>query len=114
MSNKEQWDLESAMKVLQHPTVDAKLWAEAVEWLLRYGPPAIKKILLQASHNATEMEFPELRPVQYTPDGQPIYDIAALAKALGISKEEVQRILEEKDTEEEIFQALFSASQTVH
>ena len=39
MQAKDLWDLESAMKVLTHDSVDSKLWAEAVEWLILYGPP---------------------------------------------------------------------------
>ena len=31
---KQEWTVDSAMEILQHPTVDSKLWAEAVEWLL--------------------------------------------------------------------------------
>ncbi|SDP19072.1 hypothetical protein [Desulforhopalus singaporensis] len=96
MEHKDLWDLESAMKVLSHPTVDSKLWAEAVEWLIVNGPPEIKKMLLKASAAATASSFPDLKPVDFTPDGEPVYDIKALARELNISEEEVQKILAEK------------------
>lgn len=97
MTFKDEWDLESAMKVLQHKTVDSKLWAEAVEWLMLYGPPEVQHLLLDASGMATADCFPELKPTSYTPDGQPCYDIRALATSLGISEEEAQKIIEEKE-----------------
>ena len=42
MELKDTWDVDSAMQILQHQTVDAKLWAEAVEWLILYGPDEIR------------------------------------------------------------------------
>ena len=41
----EQWTVESAMRIVQHPTVDSELWASAVEWLLLHGPPEIRELL---------------------------------------------------------------------
>lgn len=114
MSFKEEWDLESALKVLQHPTVDAKLWAEAVEWLLKYGPPSIQKILLDASNTATEIQFPDLKPTHYTSDGQPIYDTEKLATTLGISEEEVKEIIAKKGMQEEPFDIFSNGSKTIH
>ncbi len=114
MTFKDQWDLETAMKVLQHPTVDAQLWAEAVEWLLLYGPPTVRKILLDASHTATQMQFPQLQPAQYTDDGQPVYDIADLAEILGITEDEATNIMSRKGTQHELFDAFPTASKTVH
>ena len=114
MSFKDLWDLESALKVLQHPTVDAQLWAEAVEWLLRYGPPEIQKVLLEASNTATEIQFPELKPSHYTLDGQPIYDTAALAEILGMSEENVREIIARKGVVEEPLDIFGEFSKTVH
>ena len=114
MSIKDNWSLESALRVLQHPTVDAQLWAEAVEWLLKYGPASIRKILLDASASATKIEFPELAPTSYTSDGQPLYDIGRLSEILGISEDEVREIIRRKDMEEEPFDGLDPSSQTVH
>lgn len=114
MSFKDEWDLESALKILQHPTVDSKLWAEAVEWLLKYGPPSIQKILLNASKNATESEFPEFKPSHYTADGLPIYDTAKLAETLGISVAEVQDIINRKGMDDEPFDTSASTKRIVH
>ncbi|WP_176360054.1 hypothetical protein [Desulfosediminicola ganghwensis] len=116
MSFKDEWDLASALKVLQHPTVDGKLWAEAVEWLLKYGPPSIKKILLEASQTATEMQFPELEPSHHTADGEPVYDVAQLAITLGISEEEVLEIIAKKGVEKEPLELFDSenVSKTIH
>lgn len=100
MKNKDLWDLDSAMRVLQHKTVDAKLWSEAVEWLLLNGPEEIKQILLDASEIATDSTFPDLKPSHYTPEGQPYYDISALAKTLGITEEQTREILQKKDREQ--------------
>ena len=93
MEFKDHWTLENALKVLQHPTIDAKLWAEAVEWLLLYGPLEIQTLLLHASGVATTQCFPELEATKYTEDGQPCYDVAAIAKTLGINQGTVSRHL---------------------
>jgi len=116
MSFKDEWDLASALKVLQHPTVDSQLWSEAVEWLLKYGPPSIRRILLDASQTATEMQFPDLQPSHYTPDGEPVYDVTQLATSLGISEQEVQEIITKKGIVNDLFD-LFdsdSVSKSVH
>ena len=94
---KKEWTLESAMAILHHPTVDSKIWAEAVEWLLLYGPDPIRDMLQQASGQATQASFPELRPQRYAPDGSPCYEIADLAQSLGISEEEARAQLAEKE-----------------
>ena len=85
------------MEILQHPTVDSSIWAEAVEWLLLYGPPEIKDLLQEASGQATQASFPDLQAQRYAPDGSPCYDIADLAQALGIPEEEAQMQLKEKE-----------------
>jgi hypothetical protein len=85
----QQWTLESALAVLEHPTVDSKLWAEAVEWLLVYGPPEVRELLTAASGHATRASFPELKPQGY--------GIGDLARSLGISEEEARRQLAEKE-----------------
>ena len=101
MEFKDLWDLKSAMQVLEHKTVDSKLWAEAVEWLLHYGPPEIRQMLLEASEIATGTTFPDLKPTHYTPDGQPCYDIGALAETLGITEEQTRDILRKKEQKED-------------
>ena len=94
---KQEWTLESAMEILQHPTVDSQIWASAVEWPLVYGPPEIREMLQQASGHATSEHFPGLKPQRYGPDGSPCYDIAELAGMLGISEEEARALLLEKE-----------------
>ncbi|MBM9535534.1 hypothetical protein [Desulfobulbus alkaliphilus] len=94
---KEQWTLDTAMTVLKHPTVDCTIWAEAVEWLLLYGPPETRELLQQASGHATRESFPALQPRRYAPDGSPCYDIGELARSLGISEEEARQQLAEKE-----------------
>ncbi|HIJ79157.1 MAG: hypothetical protein OEY01_09090 [Desulfobulbaceae bacterium] len=94
-SFKDHWDLEMALQVMQHQTVDSKTWADAVKWLLLYGPPAIKEMISQASSMATENFFPELTPIGYNDEGEPLYDIQALAKSLGISEEEAMEKIAE-------------------
>ncbi len=115
MESKDLWDLESAMKVLTHDSVDSKLWAEAVEWLIVYGPPEIRQLLIDASMMATNSSFPHLKPTYYTPDGQACYDVAELAQTLGIEEEEAKRILKEKEETHQFLQ-FFNAgdSGTVH
>jgi hypothetical protein len=97
MEFKDHWTLENALKVLQHQTVDAKLWAEAVEWLLLYGPPDIQALLLHASGIATQECFPDLKTERCTEEGQPCYDIAAIARALGIDREDAYKTIAEKE-----------------
>lgn len=97
MDFKDHWDLETALKIAQHPTVDSKLWAEAIEWLMIYGPPEVVQLLLQASDIATAENFPELQPTNYTRDGQPCYDVSAIAKSLGMDEEEAKKLIAEKE-----------------
>ncbi len=115
MNSKDLWDLESAMKVLTHDSVDSKLWAEAVEWLIFYGPSEIRQLLIDASTTAMIGSFPDLRPTHYTSDGQAFYNIGELAKSLGIDEEEAKKILQKKD-EEHQFLKLFDedGTDTVH
>ena len=94
---KEQWNEEMAMTVLASKSVDSKLWAEAVEWLILYGPPHIKEMLSQASSMATSRYFPELKPASYSPDGSPLYDMESLAEALQTSTEALYDKLRRKE-----------------
>ncbi len=112
---KKEWDVKMAMAVLENKTVDAKLWAEAVEWLMLYGPPQIQELLSQASSVATNEHFPELKPAGYGSDGTPLYNINELAVSLGISPEEAQEQLQQKEQEREV-QHLFTEddSNTIH
>ena len=98
-SLKDQWNLEMALQVMQNQTVDSKTWADAVKWLLLYGPPEIREMISQASSMATENFFPELTPIGYTDEGQPLYDVQALAKSLGISEEEAMDKIAELEKE---------------
>ncbi len=115
MSTKDEWDLDTALKVVQNKTVDSKLWAEAVEWLLLYGPPEVVSILLQASGHATEQAFPELEAASFTSDGTPVYDLARLANALGMSEEEVRQIIRDKQSANKLTHFIYNgSSETVH
>jgi hypothetical protein len=114
MNFKDQWNLETALKILQHQTVESQLWAEAVEWLMLYGPPEIKEILLKASGIATETFFPELKPTSYSADGEPYYDVAAIAKALGISEEEAHEIIRRKEIAHQMQHFFTGGSETIH
>lgn len=96
-----------ALAVLENKTVDGTLWAEAVEWLMLYGPPEIRALLDQASNMATNQEFPQLSPVGTSPDGGPLYDIAELAETLGISEEEATTKLQQREKDQRI-QHLFT------
>ncbi|PIE65056.1 MAG: hypothetical protein CSA26_05285 [Desulfobacterales bacterium] len=97
MDFKDEWNLDSAMKVLNHKTVDSRLWAEAVEWLILYGPADISTLLLKASEQAAGHCFPELKQVSFNEKGAPCYDLAQLARSLGISEEEAVAIVREKE-----------------
>lgn len=97
MDLREQWDLQSALAVLKHQTVDGKIWAEAVEWLILYGPDNIRELLLDSSGTATHNCFPELQAKGYAPDGQPCYSVADMAKALGISEDDAREMLKAKE-----------------
>ncbi|MFV0438979.1 MAG: hypothetical protein ACK5PS_16490 [Desulfopila sp.] len=114
MSLKDEWTLESALQILQHPTVDSKLWAEAAEWLLRFGPPSIQKILLEASQAATRAQFPDLEPAAFTADNMPMYALDELARALGISEDEVSDLLEEKNLGAGMAEVSSGAKRTIH
>jgi hypothetical protein len=96
MDFKELWDLDSAMQVLTNNEAEAKLWAQAVEWLLLYEPPEIRDILLAASSAATSSAFPQLKPSHYSPDGRPFYHVRDLASNLHMSEEEARKLLAKK------------------
>ena len=114
MKFKELWDLESAMQILQHKTADTKLWSEAVEWLIQYGPQEIKQLLLDASEIATGTTFPNLKPSHYTSEGEPYYDIGELAKTLGISEEQTRQILESKKQQDQQQSVALDKNTVIH
>ncbi len=115
MEFKDLWDMESALKVLAHDTVDGKLWAEAVKWLILHGPVEIRQLLLEASSIATRVSFPQLQPSHYTADGQPCYNIKDLAKSLNITEKEVTDLLQQKEMEFHILHALNNkGTETIH
>jgi hypothetical protein len=115
MDIKDEWDLDTALKVVQNKTVDSKLWAEAVEWLLFYGPPEIVSILLQASSHATEKVFPDVQAADVTDDGQPVYDATRLAESLDMSVDAVRKLLKDKEKSHKIVHFLNDGgSRTVH
>lgn len=102
MELKDNWDEKSAMQVLQHPTVDSKLWAEAVEWLILHGPAEIRELLLQSAGTATHECFPDLQAKGYAADGQPCYSVDDLAKSLHISTDEAKEMIREKEKSHQI------------
>jgi hypothetical protein len=95
MSFIDEWDFEMAMQVLQSSSVDSKTWADAVRWLMIFGPPEIKDLLAQASSLATSETFPELTAIGYSDDGHSLYDTKALAESLGVSEEDLMNKMAE-------------------
>jgi hypothetical protein len=81
---REQWNLEMALAVVGSETVDGGVWAEAVKWLLLYGPPELHAVLTAASTASFAQCFPEVRVSGHSDSGQPYYALADLAEALGI------------------------------
>lgn len=108
---KEQWNVEMALEVLRSKTVDGNLWTEAVKWLMIYGPPEIKDLLLQASGMTMEECFPELKPQGYTDQGLPCYNLSDLASALGTTEEETFQKLAELEADHNV-RHLFGSSET--
>ena len=108
---KNEWTMESAMEIMMHPTVDSKIWAEAVEWLLLYGPPEVRGMLEQASGHATKECFPGLQPSSFNDKGEPCYDITELANHLNISEEEAKEIIAQKENAHGV-QQLFTEEDT--
>ena len=105
---KDEWNLGMALAILHSENVDGKVWAEAVKWLFLFGPPTIRAMISQASSLATGEFFPELSPIGYTVQGEPLYDIKKLAESLGMSEEEALAKMEELEAEHEI-QSLYDA-----
>ena len=87
--NQEDWDLESAMEVVMSPTVDSRLWAEAVEWLMLHGPAWAREAIDNASMTATCNCLPGLKPSGMNREGEICYRIEDLARALGVPEEEI-------------------------
>ncbi len=110
-SFKDEWNFEMALEVLQSETVDSKIWSDAVKWLMLFGPPQVKELLNQASSMATTKFFPELAPIGYTNEGQPLYDIKALAQSLGMSEEEALDKMAELEKEHG-FQNVFAEEES--
>lgn len=101
MALRDEWTEDSAMQVLQHQTVDSKLWSEAVEWLLLYGQKEIREILLSSSGVATSQCFPDLQAEGYAADGQPCYRVEDLAKNLKISEDDARKLIQKKENHHE-------------
>ena len=98
---KEQWNLEMALEVLNHKTVDSRTWADAAKWLMLYGPPEIQEVLNQASHLATHEIFPGIGPRGFDDEGNPWYDVNEIAEALGISEQEAMGKMAELQAQSE-------------
>ncbi len=99
---KDQWNIEMARRVLEDPDVDAVIWSEAVKWMLLYGPPEMREILLQASGHAVKEHFPDLSPAGFTENGELCYDTKTLAKALGLSEKETTEKIAALEAEQDI------------
>ncbi len=99
MALRDEWTEEAAIQVLQHPTVDSRLWSEAVEWLLLYGREKIREILLHSSGVATNKCFPDLQAEGYAADGQPCYRVKDLAQCLQISEDDARKSIKTKETQ---------------
>jgi hypothetical protein len=93
MDFKDQWNSEMALQILLSETIDSKTWADAIKWLILYGPEEIKRLLLEASTDATSNFFPDLKPAGFREDGQPYYDLANLAAVLDADPESLQKSL---------------------
>ena len=89
-----------ALQVLHQETVTSEVWADAAKWLLLYGPPQIQELLHQASSFATRDCFPQLQSAGYTDEGEPCYDIGALAGALGLSEKETIEKMQEVERQQ--------------
>lgn len=94
MDFKDQWNMEMAMQVLVSDSVDSTTWAEAVKWLILYGPLELQKVLLDASGQATRAFFPELKPSAFSRDGEPLYRMDHIAEALGVNPDSMKENLE--------------------
>ena len=99
MHFKNQWDMEMVLQVLTSETVDSQTWSDAVKWLMLFGPPQIKQVLLQASASATSRFFPQLKPAGFNDDGEPYYEVANLAEALVADPEALLRSLTDLEGE---------------
>ncbi|OQX16454.1 MAG: hypothetical protein BWK76_11550 [Desulfobulbaceae bacterium A2] len=95
-THKDNFTLDAALTVLRHPTVDAQLWTEAVEWLLLYGPPQVRELLLNASQDATSTQFPQLTPAGITSEGEPCYRLDELARTLEQDEDDIRALLQRK------------------
>lgn len=95
--HKDFWTLETALKILESKTVDSKLWADAVAWLLMHGPAEIKEIILQSSGMAANQHFPSLKAQSFTSDGEPCYTVKDLAAALEVDEQELVEKIENSE-----------------
>ena len=92
---RDQWNLEMALAVLASASVASEQWAEAVKWLLLYGPPELRALLAEASATSFAQAFPGVPVMGHGDSGQPFYALADLAKALGVPLADVAaRLLE--------------------
>ncbi len=84
-----EWDIKTALAVIMSKGVDSRTWAEAVEWVMLFGPPTLRETIEAASMTATCDCLPEVRAAGINADGEICYDIADLARALGVGEEEL-------------------------
>ncbi len=94
MEFRDQWNIEMAMQVLVSDSVDSSTWSEAAKWLMLYGPLELQQILLEASSHATGAFFPELKASAFTKDGEPLFRIDHIAKALGTDQKTLKKTLD--------------------
>jgi len=92
---RQQWNVEMALQVLSSETVEPEPWAEAVKWLLLYGPPEVREILTTAAGVSFDQCFPKVRAMGHNDSGQPYYSLADLAEALGVPVEKASQRLTE-------------------
>lgn len=101
MDFRDQWNIEMAMQVLVSDSIDSATWAEAVKWLILYGPIELQQVLLDASSHATGAYFPELKPAAFSREGEPLYRVDHLAEVLGADPENLKKTLDRSQAEAE-------------
>jgi hypothetical protein len=81
---------EEAVEAFQSTTPDSPEWREALAYAVTFAPPPLKKIF----DAEFKTWFPDLKPDFYDEQGNPYYEVEKTRKYFGVSREEVDEMVE--------------------
>ena len=80
---------DAVQAVLTHEQ-DSEEWREAMGYVIMNAPPPLKQMFDDAFRRC----FPDLKPDHYDDEGNPYYDVEKTRKYFGVSREDVEELVE--------------------